>query len=246
LNSDLDFIFGGAKHTFTGMAFFEKPAAVSRGRFYFCLLAGAIVVALLWPLDASVDAALDVTKNPTLARFAWWCSKVGEGWVVAVVVIPVTVFFLSVNRPRIASRIFFAGMISFFSGISATVLRAIFGRTRPELHGPHGVAQGFYGLWHDGHWIIGKTAFSAFPSGHAATAVGLAAGVWLVHRGWGTVMAVYALAVMWSRIALQWHHLSDVLVSAVLGIATGILLKPVLLTSVEFQFGNLHRAWKKK
>jgi membrane-associated phospholipid phosphatase len=76
--------------------------------------------------------------------------------------------------------------------------------------------------------------------------VGLAAAAWLVHRGWGTVAAIYALAVMWSRIALQCHHLSDVLASTVLGITMAVLLKPVLLTSVEFQFGNLHRAiWKK-
>jgi membrane-associated phospholipid phosphatase len=121
-------------------------------------------------------------------------------------------------------------------------LRILTGRTRPLAH----AAQGFYGVWHDGHWIIGKYEFSAFPSGHAATAVGLAAAVWLVHRGWGAVAAVYALAVMWSRLALQCHHLSDVVASTVLAIPLAVMLKKVLLLSVEFQFGNLHRAWKKK
>jgi membrane-associated phospholipid phosphatase len=57
--------------------------------------------------------------------------------------------------------------------------------------------------------------------------------------------AVFALAVVWSRIALQSHHLSDVVASAVLAIPLSILLKKVLLPSVEFQFGNLHRAWQK-
>ena len=51
---------------------------------------------------------------------------------------------------------------------------------------------------------------------------------------------------MWSRMALQCHHLSDVLASAVLSIALAVWLKPLLLPSVEFQFGNLHRAWRKK
>ncbi len=75
---------------------------------------------------------------------------------------------------------------------------------------------------------------------------GLAAAAWLVHRGWGTIAAIYALAVMWSRIALECHHLSDVLASTVLGITMAVRLKPVLLTSVEFQFGNIDRSFRKK
>jgi membrane-associated phospholipid phosphatase len=68
----------------------------------------------------------------------------------------------------------------------------------------------------------------------------------LVHRGWGAVAAVYALAVMWSRLALQCHHLSDVVTSAVLAIPLAVQAKKVLFPTVEFQFGNLHRAWKKR
>ena len=74
----------------------------------------------------------------------------------------------------------------------------------------------------------------------------MAAAAWLIHRGWGAVAAVYALAVMWSRVALQAHHLSDVIASAVLAIPLALLLRKLLATSVEFQFGNLHRAWKRK
>ena len=117
------------------------------------------------------------------------------------------------------------------------------GRTRPLNHD---VPQGFYGVWHDGHWIIGKFLFASFPSGHAATVVGFAAAAWLVHRGWGAVAAVYALAVMWSRIALQCHHLTDVVASTMLAVPLVLWLKPLLLPSVEFQFGNLHRALKRK
>jgi membrane-associated phospholipid phosphatase len=51
---------------------------------------------------------------------------------------------------------------------------------------------------------------------------------------------------MWSRIALQSHHLSDVVASTALAIPLAVLSKNVLLRSVEFQFGNLHRAWRKK
>ena len=205
------------------------------------LLGGVALVALVWPFDNRVDTALDVTNQPYWHNVAWWCSKIGEGWVVGAAGIFFAIFFLLVNRPRVAANIFFIAPASEPTGLAALVLRVLSGRTRPSNHD---VPPGFYGVWHDGHWIIGQFKFSAFPSGHAATAVGLAAAAWLVHRGWGAVAAVYALAVMWSRLALQCHHLSDVVASAVLAIPLALLLKRLLLPSVEFQFGNLHRAWK--
>jgi membrane-associated phospholipid phosphatase len=220
------------------MAVFSQP----RWKPLLWLLAGCGAVACAWPLDNRVDAALAAAKDPRLHALAWWCSKLGEGWVVAAAGIFFAVVFVLANRPQIAARIFFVALASELTGLAATILRVVAGRTRPLAHAP----QGFYGVWHDGHWIIGKFEFSSFPSGHAGSAVGLAAAAWLVHRGWGAVAAVYALAVMWSRLALQAHHLSDVVASTVLAIPLAVLLKKILLPSVEFQFGNLHRAWKKK
>ncbi|MDR3460310.1 MAG: phosphatase PAP2 family protein [Verrucomicrobiae bacterium] len=218
----------------------------SRFAFWLWLLAGAMVVGGAFLFDARVDAALDVTKNAALKNVAWWCSKLGEGEVVGGAGILFAVIFFGLNRPRVAAEIFFVALTGLLTGLAGTILRVLIGRTRPEGHGPAGVVPGFYGIWHDGHWIIGKAAYSAFPSGHAAVAVGVAAAAWLVHRGWGAVLMLYALAVMWSRIALQWHHFSDVLASAVVAIPLAVLLKKALLPSVEFQFNNFYRAWKKK
>lgn len=208
------------------------------------LLAGTAAIALAWRFDGRVDAALDVgPKFSPLRQLAWWCSKIGEGWVIGVWGIFCALIFVVVNRPQTAAKIIFVVLTAEVTGLVATILRILFGRTRPNNLD---VPQGFYGIWHAGHWIIGSAKFSAFPSGHAATAVGLAAAAWLLHRGWGAVAAVYALAVMWSRIGLQCHHLSDVVASIVLAIPLAILLKPHLLPSVEFQFGNLNRALRKK
>jgi len=215
----------------------------SRYRPLLWLLAGVALVALAWLFDARVDAALDVTGKPAWQKAAWWCSKVGEGWVVGAAGIFMAAVFFLANRPRAAADIFFCALTAELVGLVATILRVLFGRARP---GNHEVPPGFYGIWHAGHWVIGKFQYSSFPSGHAATAVGLAAAVWLVHRGWGAEAAVYALAVMWSRLALQCHHLSDVTASAVLAVPLALALKKFLAPSVEFQFGNLHRAWRKK
>jgi membrane-associated phospholipid phosphatase len=205
-------------------------------------LAGAVAVALAWPLDNLVDTALDASKNPSLHQFAWWCSKLGEGEMPAIAGIILAILFLFRNLPSVAARIIFVVLTCEITGLAGLILRIVFGRTRPTAHVP----QGFYGIWHDGHWIIGKYEFSAFPSGHSATAIGLAAAAWLVHRGWGAVAAIYALAVMWSRIALQCHHLSDVIASAAVAIPLAILCKPLLLPSIEFHFANVQRAMGKK
>ena len=204
------------------------------------LLAGTAAVLLAWPLDQSVDAALDASRNAPLHRLAWWCSKLGEGWVPAAAGIAAAAWWLARRRPAVAARIFFVALTCELTGLAGLCLRILTGRTRPLAHVP----QGFYGVWYDGHWILGKYEFSSFPSGHTATAVGLAAAAWLVHRGWGALAAVYALAVFWSRIALQCHHLSDAVASTALAIPLARLAHKLLLPSVEFHLGNLDRAWR--
>lgn len=215
----------------------------SRWRSLFWLLTGAAFIALAWLFDNRVDAALLVPVKTDLHMFAAWCSKLGEGWVAAIWGIGLAIVFVLANRPTLAAKIFFVALTSELTGLAATVLRILFGRTRPNNHD---VPQGFYGVWHDGHWIIGQFKFSAFPSGHAAAAAGLATAAWLFHRGWGVMASAYAIAVMWSRIALECHHLSDVVASTVLAIPLAILLKKILFPTVEFQFGNLNRALRKK
>ena len=187
-------------------------------------LAGAVAFALAWPLDDAAGRALivDAKANPALHHFAAICSKLGEGWVIAAVGILGAAIFLFLKRPEIAARIFFVALTSSIAGLVADIFRTLIGRTRPNNHA---VAQGFYGLWHDGHWIIGQAAFSSLPSGHAASAAGVAAAAWLVSRRWGAAFAVYALAVMWSRIALECHHLSDVTASMFLAIIVALLLR---------------------
>ena len=191
----------------------------------FWLLAGMILVGVAWRGEDRVDAALDVTNNPAWSHFAWWCSKLGEGEIVAGLGILLAAFFYFERRVQIIWEIIFVTANSLLIGLAGTILRILVGRTRPGLHGPKGVLPGCYGIWHDGHWIIGKAAYSAFPSGHAAVAAGLAVAVWLTHRGWGMVAAIYALAVMWSRVALQWHHLSDVIASFILAVILALLLR---------------------
>lgn len=199
------------------------------------LLAGAAAVALAWLLDNRVDAALDVAGRPSLQKLAWWCSEAGEGWAVAIWGILSAVVLLLLKRPDVAAKIFFAAVTSEIAGLASIIVRAFVGRARPNAPVP----QGIYGVWHDGHWIVGRYDFSSFPSGHSAVAVGLAAAAWQFNRQWGMVAAVYAVAVMWSRIAQGSHHLSDVMASIVIAIPVAVLMKRYFASANEIHFEKL-------
>lgn len=204
-------------------------------------LAGSLAITLAWMLDGPVDDALNVSGQPFFIHFAQQCSRFGEGWVPALLGILLVILFMARHRPAVAAKISFVVITCELTGLVAVILRVFAGRARPDAHVP----QGFYGMWHDGHWLIGKYEFSSFPSGHTATAVGLAAATWLVSRGWGAVASLFALIVMWARIALGCHHFSDVVASTVLAIPLAILFKKTLWPTVELQFVNPQLARKK-
>ena len=116
------------------------------------LLAGAGAVALALLMDNRVDAALDVAGKPSLQRLAWWCSEAGEGWAVAVWGILSAAILFQLKRPDVTGKIFFVTATSEMAGLAAIIIRAFVGRARPNAHVPQGV----YGLWHDGHWLVGR------------------------------------------------------------------------------------------
>lgn len=123
-------------------------------------------------------------------------------------------------RRRDWVKVIAAAMIaSTLAGILANMSRLTTGRPRPR-EVPK-VADGWYGVYHDGKILVGNSKFNAFPSGHTATAVGFAAAVLFAKPLAGLLVLAGALAVAWSRLALGAHHLSDVTVSIFLAGAVG-------------------------
>jgi membrane-associated phospholipid phosphatase len=101
------------------------------------------------------------------------------------------------------------------AGMTANVIRWTTGRARPNAK----IESGWYGMWHDSKWVAGKYEFSAFPSAHTATMTGLAT-VWLfASRRWGALSVLPGIAMGWARIVNRAHHLSDVCVAMIVGIA---------------------------
>ena len=110
-------------------------------------------------------------------------------------------------------RVIAAAMIaSTLAGLVGNASRLTTGRTRPGSK----IEQGFYGPWHDGKLLVGQPAYNSFPSGHTATAFGLAAVIAYASPALGIFALAGAGLVAWSSIAMGAHHPSDVTVSIIL------------------------------
>lgn len=197
------------------------------------------LLCLAFLIDAPVARTFTLGSSNFTRLFALYVSKAGEGWVVAVggIVASLTLFLL--RRFAASRRVFLVAFTGLMTGAAATILRSLLGRTRPDSH----EVQGFYGVWHDSHWIIGKYEFGAFPSGHAATVIGLAAAAWLIDRRFGALAACYALLVSWSRIALGCHHFSDAVASCILGIYGAQLILARLGPSLHYLGQHFQDTW---
>ncbi len=116
--------------------------------------------------------------------------------------------------------ILLAMLASTLAGVVANASRLTTGRTRPREK----IEQGFYGLRHDEEWLIGKSGFNSFPSGHTATAFGLAGVIFFASPLVGIVAIAGAALVAWSSIIIGAHHPSDVTVSILLSLVIARLI----------------------
>ncbi len=103
------------------------------------------------------------------------------------------------------------------AGLFDDCFRLTLGRPRPDVYPP--VPDGFYG---PAKALFGR--YESFPSGHAASDVGMAVALLAVSRGLGVLTGAYALAVIWGRLELNKHYPSDVAVGSIIGVYFGALI----------------------
>ena len=198
-----------------------------------------LLISVAFLIDGPVANLLTLQSPGFWEHLAFYSSKAGEGWVVALAGGVASLLLFFGRRFEASRKVFLIAGSGLLTGAAATVMRSLLGRTRPSSH----EIQGFYGVWHHSHWIIGQYEFGSFPSGHAATVIGLAAAAWLLDRRLGLLAVAYALLVSWSRIALGCHHFSDEIAAALLGIYGAHLIVARLGPAVYCVAQRLQDAW---
>jgi membrane-associated phospholipid phosphatase len=110
-----------------------------------------------------------------------------------------------------AARIGFLFLAIGVPGLFVTIVKRLIGRARPYV-GSHDDPFAYMPF-------IWRPEYASMPSGHATTSVAAAiaiAAIW-PHTRW--VMWLYALIIMFSRVAVLVHHPSDVIAGALVGAA---------------------------
>jgi membrane-associated phospholipid phosphatase len=194
----------------------SPPRPSRRGLAWFFL--GAILsLALAFALDQTVIDAVGGATSPMLRRSAQTLNRVLDWPLVILGTGAAAMIAAKLGRARARNLLFAAFLGAAASGVTATSLRSVTGRTRPGAS----VAQGWYGPWSDGQWHVGRYAYAAFPSGHTATLAGVAGVCVAARTGWAYPAAGLTALIAWARIYSGAHRLSDVTAATLLGLALG-------------------------
>jgi undecaprenyl-diphosphatase len=98
------------------------------------------------------------------------------------------------------------------SGLITDLLKVVFGRARPTLL----FANETFGF----DWWGTKADFWSFPSGHATTAVAIAAALYCLWPRWLPLYIGFAALVSLSRVVIGAHYVSDVVAATFIAIAS--------------------------
>lgn len=103
------------------------------------------------------------------------------------------------------------------SGLTTDLLKVLFGRARPLLL----LREGDFG-WHP---LAFKASRQGFPSGHANTVTTVALALAMLAPRWRAALAVAAIPVILTRIAVSEHYPSDLIAGAAVAFATTFPLR---------------------
>jgi membrane-associated phospholipid phosphatase len=106
------------------------------------------------------------------------------------------------------------------SGLLAQFVKHVVGRARPKL-------METMGAFHFDLFSI-KASLASFPSGHTASAFGLALALGLIERRLAPLLLALATLVAAARVTLGAHYLSDVVAGAALGSAVTLATAVVM------------------
>jgi undecaprenyl-diphosphatase len=178
---------------------------------WLALLVGAAIVGF-W-LDPMVVQMVAEHSNKALKSLAWFLSKVGD-WPELMVLAAAALFVVRRNRQLVV--VIFSMMIAAtLAGAAVNSVRLLSGRARPNNTE---VTPGWYGVSHQGQWLFGKDKYHSFPSGHTGSALAYFGVLGFAFRRWSWGFLLLGLAIGWSRIYLNVHYLSDVMVGGVVGL----------------------------
>jgi undecaprenyl-diphosphatase len=183
-------------------------SARSDGRWWWiALFLGLLIIAASFFLDAAVDAWVVEHQTRGLRKFMQSVSFWGDWFSHAIIGVAGAAVAYALGR-RDWLRIFLAMILACaLAGAAVRVIKITAGRSRPSVTTNVG--------W-KGPTLSSK--YHAFPSGHTASSVAFFVVPYFARRRMALLLLPIPALIGIARILVEAHHLSDVVVGALLGV----------------------------
>jgi membrane-associated phospholipid phosphatase len=180
------------------------------------LLVLIVVACLGFHYDQTIVRAIAGHQIKWLEQVAGIISKFGD-WPELTGYATVALIGVGFARKRTLVKVILCMMIAgSLAGALTNSVRLLSGRARPNNYE---VPPGWYGLQYQGESLLWKYKFHSFPSGHTATAFAFFGVIGFAYRRrWAWSFLVLASLIAWSRLYINAHFFSDVLVGVVVGL----------------------------
>jgi len=180
-------------------------------------------------LDLVIAEFFQQRMGDDLWRFFRFITEAGEGvyWIIPPAIIYYAYKYLPLSRlpysrwlemhrhehMRVTG---FIAITAFLSGLIVNIFKLIFARYRPVEYFEYNN----YGMT----WFDHGYRMASFPSGHSATALGVAVAFSLLFPRYRYPIMVFGSLVLFSRVVVNAHYLSDVVAGGYVGVMTTVYL----------------------
>jgi membrane-associated phospholipid phosphatase len=177
------------------------------------LLLALLLAALILPLEMDWLHTVQGQPDPSLRRWAKRLSFWGDWYTGSLIFCGLVWLAGWIKRQGYLRQAALGCLLAaLLSGLFSDVFRYGLGRARPNA----GFAPGLYGP-------SLQSRFHSFPSGHTTTAFGTAVATAVLFPPLSLPALTLAGGVAWSRLYLNYHHPSDILMGCVVGSSFGVV-----------------------
>lgn len=182
--------------------------------FVFHCLALAVI---FLPVDEASLKALLATETPLIHQLARSISYWGD-FLTGSLILAGVVFLggVMLKNHKLRQAALASLLAAALAGVATNCFRLTLGRPRP-----HAVDEG---IEHRLHGLKLGSKFHGFPSGHSATAMGSTTALAVIYPPAAIPVLILGSSVGYSRMMLNRHYPSDVIMGSCLGITAGFLL----------------------
>ncbi len=199
----------------------RKSKEVSAVRFLALLIFGITLCGLSFFYDQTVIQWVKAHDWKSLKLFAGFLSRWGD-WPELMLFGGLGLALAWLAHSRFVCKVLLCMMIAAtISGAVVSAARHLTGRARPNNTE---ATQEWNGLWRGREFLGFENKYHSFPSGHTGAAFAFFGVPLFANRQYGWWALFAAAAIAWSRIYLNVHHLSDVMVGALVGLLTAYLI----------------------